>query len=79
MIQTEKQLKDLHCLLIIWIKYEYLTGEEPSTVEREKFEYSPLGMSLRKAFKKDVVKSATKSMSDFNYDINHAFFIFYKE
>ena len=55
-------------------KYEHLTDEEPSTVERAKFEYSPMGMSLRKAFKKDVVKSVTKSMSDFNYDINHAFF-----
>ena len=37
-------------------KYEYLTGEDlgfkPSTVEKAKFEYSPLGMSLNKAFKK---------------------------
>ena len=35
-------------------KYEYLTGEDlglkPSTVEKAKFEYSPLGMSLNKAF-----------------------------
>ena len=35
-------------------KYEYLTGEElglkPSTAEKAKFEYSPLGMSLNKAF-----------------------------
>ena len=38
-------------------KYEYLTGEDlgikPSTVEQAKFEYSPLDMSLSKAFKKD--------------------------
>ena len=35
-------------------KYEYLTGEDlglkPSTAEFSKFEYSPLGMSLNKAF-----------------------------
>ena len=63
-------------------KYEYLSGEDlglkPSTVERAKFEFSPLGMSLNKAFKKDKVKSVTKSMSDFNYDNNYAFFKFYK-
>ena len=51
-------------------KYEYLTGEDlslkPSTVEQAKFEYSPLSMSLSKAFKKDEVKSVTKSISDFN-------------
>ena len=50
-------------------KYEYLTGEDlglkPSTVEEAKFEYSPLGMSLSQAFKKDDVKSITKSKSDF--------------
>ena len=37
-------------------KYEYLTGGDldlkPSTVEQAKFEYSPLGMSLNKAFLK---------------------------
>ena len=63
-------------------KYEYLTGEDlslkPSTVEKEKFEYSPLGMSLSKAFKKDQVKSVAQSRSDFNYDSNHAFYRFYK-
>ena len=51
-------------------KYEYLTGEDlslkPSTVEQAKFEYSPLSVSLSKAFKKDEVKSVTKSISDFN-------------
>ena len=63
-------------------KYEYLTGEDlglkPSTVEKAKFEYSPLGMSLNKAFNKNEVKSVTKNKSDFNYDSNHAFFEFYK-
>ena len=37
-------------------KYELLTGEDldlrPSTVEKTKFEYSPLGMSLNKGLKK---------------------------
>ena len=45
-------------------KYEYLTGEDlglkPSTVEKAKFEYSPLGMSLNKAFNKNEVKSDTR-------------------
>ena len=50
----------------------------PSTVEKGKFEYSPLGMSLNKAFNKNEVKSVTKNKSDFNYDSNHAFFKFYK-
>ena len=63
-------------------KYEYLTSEElglkPSTVEKAKFEYSPLGMSLNKAFKKNEVKSVTKNKSDFNYDSNQTFFKFYK-
>ena len=53
-------------------KYEYLTREDlglkPGTAEQEKFEYFRLGVSL-KAFKKDEVKSVTKSMSDFNYDL----------
>ena len=35
-------------------KYEYLTGEElghrPSVLEKTKFEYSTLGMSLSKSF-----------------------------
>ena len=37
-------------------KYEYFTGEDldlkPSTVEQAKFEYSPLCLSLNKAFLK---------------------------
>ena len=40
-------------------KYELLTGEDlglkPSTVERAKFEYSPLGLSFSKAFKQNEV------------------------
>ena len=63
-------------------KDEYLTGEDlgykPSVTEQAKFEYSPLGMSLSKAFEKDEVKTVAKSMSDFNYDSNYAFFKFYK-
>ena len=51
MIQTDKNNLD---------KYKYLSGEDlglkPSTVERAKFEYSPLGMSLNKAFKKMRLK-----------------------
>ena len=40
-------------------KYEYLTGEDiehrPSVLEKTKFEYSPLGKSLSKSFKKNNV------------------------
>ena len=63
-------------------KYEYLTGEDleykQSVIEQAKFDYSPLSMLLSKAFKKNEVKSVTKSKSDFNYDSSHAFFKFYK-
>ena len=45
-------------------KYEYLTGEDlghrSSVLEKTKFEYSPLGMSLSKSFKKDNVKNIAK-------------------
>ena len=37
-----------------------------------------LGVPLNKALKKDGVKSIAKSKSDFNYDSNHTFYIFYK-
>ena len=64
-------------------KNEHLTGEDlghrPSEFEKTKFEYSPLGMSLSKAFKKDKTKSGAKSDSDFNYDSTHRFYGFYKE
>ena len=63
-------------------KYEYLTGEDfgdkPNVFEKVKFEYSPLDMSLSKAFKKDEVKSVTKSKSEFNYHSKHTFYRFYK-
>ena len=63
-------------------KYEYLTGEDlghrPSVLEKTKFEYSPLGMSLSKSFKKDNVKNIAKSQSNFNYDSNYKIYRFYK-
>ena len=38
-------------------KYEYLTGEDlvykPDVIQKEKFEYSPLGEDFNKIFKKD--------------------------
>ena len=41
-------------------KYEYLTGEDlnlkPSTVEQDKFEYSPLGKIFNKRLDKDDQK-----------------------
>ena len=41
-------------------KYQYLTGEDlghrPSVLEKTKFEYSPLGMSLSKSFEKIMLK-----------------------
>ena len=64
-------------------KYEYLTGEDlghrPSMLEKTKFEYSPLGMSLSKSFKKDYVKNIANKESDFNYDSKYKFYRFYKE
>ena len=46
-------------------KYEYLTGEDlgykPSVLEKTKFEYSPLGMSLTKSFKKKVMLKILKT------------------
>ena len=63
-------------------RYEYLTGEDLGhrsiVFEKAKFEYSPLGMSLSKAFEKDKAKSVAKSESDFNYDSMHRFYKFYK-
>ena len=59
-------------------KYEYSTGEDsghkPSVFEKDKFEYSLLGVSLSKASIKDEAKSDAKSKSDSNYDNNHTFF-----
>ena len=63
-------------------KYEYLTGEDlvykPNVFKKAEFEYSPLGMSLSKALKKDEAKSVAKSKSDFNQDSNYTFYRFYK-
>ena len=62
-------------------KYEYLTGEDlghkPRVLEKTKFEYSQLGMSLSKSFKKMRLKILQRE-SDFNYDSNHKFYEFYK-
>ena len=62
-------------------KYENLTGEDlgykPNVFKKAEFEYSPLGMSLSKALKKDEAKSVAKNKSDFNYDSNHTFYRFY--
>ena len=63
-------------------KYENLTGEDlghrPSTLEKTRFEYFPLGILFRKAFEKDKAKSGVKSNSDFNYNNNHSFYRFHK-
>ena len=67
----------------IFENYEFLTGEDSehrrSVLEKTKFEYSPLGMSLSKSFKKDNVKNIAKSENDFNYDSKYRFRRFYKE
>ena len=64
-------------------KYEYSTGEDlglkPCTIDQAKFEYSPLGMSLSKSFKKDKVKNVANRESDFSYIGKHSFYRFYKE
>ena len=64
-------------------KFEYLTGEDlghrPSALEKTKFAYSLLGMSLSKSFKKDNVKNIENKESDFNYDSNYKFYKFYKQ
>ena len=64
-------------------KYQYLIGEDlghrPCVLEKTKFEYSPLGMSLSKSFYKDNVKNIANRESDFNYDSKHSFYRFYKE
>ena len=47
-------------------------------LEKTKFEYSPLGMSVSKASKKDNVKNIAKRESDFNYDNKYGFYRFSK-
>ena len=63
-------------------KYKYLTGKglghKPRVFEKTKFEYSPLCMSLNRAFKKDEVKTVAKNKSNFKYDGKHTFYRFYK-
>ena len=54
-------------------------GHRPSVLEKTKFEYSPLGMSLSKSFKKDNVKNIANRESDFNYDGKYKFYRFYKQ
>ena len=53
-------------------------GHRPSVLEETKFEYSPLGMSLSKSFKKDNVKNIAKSESGFDYASNYKFYKFYR-
>ena len=53
-------------------------GHKTIVLEKTKFEYSPLGMSLSKSFKKDNVKNIANRESDFNYDSNCKFYKFYK-
>ena len=64
-------------------KFEYLTGEDlghrPSVLEKTKFAYSLLDMSLSKSFKKDNVKNIENKENDFNYDSNYKFYKFYKQ
>ena len=64
-------------------KYKYLTGEDlghrPSVLEKTKFEYSPLGMSLSKSCKKDNVKNIANNESDFNYDGKYEIYRFCRQ
>ena len=64
-------------------KCKYLTGEDlghrQNVLEKTKFEYSPLGMSLSKSFKKDNVKNIANRESDFDYDGKYKFYRFYKQ
>ena len=64
-------------------KYKHLTGEDleqrPSVLEKTKFEYFPLGMSLSKSFKKDNFKNITNRESDFIYGSKYIFYRFYKQ
>ena len=64
-------------------KYKFLTvadlGHTPSVLEKTKFGYSPLGMSLSISFKKYNVKNIANRESDFNYNSMYSFYRFYKE
>ena len=71
MIQIDKRLKYLHCLLKI---YELLTGEDldlkPSTVEQAKFEYSPLGKIFNKGLNEEDKKEGLLKRLKNNEDKN---------
>ena len=59
-------------------KYEYLTGEDlgykPDVIQRAKFEYSPLGETFNKVFKKDDKnKKVIKHDNDLVYNSVHIF------
>ena len=59
-------------------KYEYLTGEDlgykPDVLQRAKFEYSPLGETFNKVFKKDYKnKKVIKRDNDLVYNSVHNF------
>ena len=54
-------------------------GQRPSVLEKTKFEYFPLGMSLSKSFKKDNFKNITNRESDFIYGSKYIFYRFYKQ
>ena len=59
-------------------KYEYLTGEDlgykPDVLQRAKFEYSPLGETFNKVFKKDDKnKKVIKHDNDLVYNSVHNF------
>ena len=62
-------------------KYEYLTGEDlslkPSTVEKAKFEYSPLGLLLSKALNKMKLKILLKIKVILIMKVITVFFKFY--
>ena len=64
-------------------KYKYLTSEDlghrPVLLEKTKFEYSSLSVSLSKSFKKDNLKTIANKESDFNYDGKNKFYRFYKQ
>ena len=56
-------------------KYGYSIQQfKPNVFEKAKFQYSPLGVSLSKALKKEEVKSVTKSKMDLNYNSNHTIY-----
>ena len=54
-------------------------GRRPSVLEKTKIEYSPLGMTLSKSFRKCIVKNVANKESDFNYDGKQKFYKFYKQ